>query len=313
MAVNYKDAQYLLANFPRIKLSYEKKIHKKVFPLDIVLTIPKGKKYFAWFCKFRNKPVCVLLELDNYKKGIKSINIFNACFDSKLTINKGTILYGTIFYHKKARCFNIENIFYNSGKNISNLNQYNKFQTINTIFNNHIKQKIYTTSDIIFGLPLICDKKGKILNYLPTLPYDVYCVQHRSLFNEKHFLNEIITHKKNNTLIFLIKAEIDDDIYRLYYKNNNNNIEPYKTALIPTYETSRMMNSLFRNIKENHNLDAIEESDDDEDFENIDEDQYVDLNKSYKFQCVYKEKFDSWVPMKNIENGDICSKKDIIF
>jgi hypothetical protein len=313
MALNYKDAQYLLRNFPSIKLSYEKKIHKKVFPLDIVLTIPKGKKYFAWFCKFKGKSVCVFLELDNYRKGIKNVNIFNVSFDSKLTINRGTILYGTIFYYKKARCFNIENIFYSIGKNISNLNQNNKFQTINKLFNNYIKQKIYTPNDIIFGLPLICNKRQEILSNISSLPYDIYCIQHRSLFNEKNFLNEIITHARKTTLVFLIKAEANDDIYTLYYKDNNNKLEPYKTALIPNYKTSLMMNSLFRNIKENKNLDAIEESDDDEDFENIDTDQYVDLNKSFKFECVYKEKFNSWTPIKNVEDGVVCLKSDTIF
>jgi hypothetical protein len=312
MALNYKDAQYLLRNFPSIKLSYEKKIHKKVFPLDIVLTIPKGKKYFAWFCKFKGKSVCVFLELDNYRKGIKNVNIFNVSFDSKLTINRGTILYGTIFYYKKAKCFNIENIFYSIGKNISNLNQDRKFKIINTIFNDCIKQKIYTSNDIIFGLPVICRKRQEILDNLSTLPYDIYCIQHRSLFNEKNFLNEIITHKKKTNLIFLIKAEISDDIYTLYYKNDNNKLESYKTVLIPNYETSLMMNSLFRNIKENVNLDAIEESDDDEDFENTDIDQYVDLNKGFKFECVYKQNFNSWVPIKNVEKGEVCSKCDIV-
>ena len=35
------------------------------------------------------------------------------------------------------------------------------------------------------------------------------------------------------------------------------------------------MNNIFRNIKENTNLDALEESDDEEEFENISLDKYV--------------------------------------
>ena len=35
------------------------------------------------------------------------------------------------------------------------------------------------------------------------------------------------------------------------------------------------MNTLFRNIKENQNLDALEESDDEEEFENISLDKFV--------------------------------------
>jgi superfamily II DNA/RNA helicase len=40
----------------------------------------------------------------------------------------------------------------------------------------------------------------------------------------------------------------------------------YDVAFIPDYSTSVMMNKLFRNIKENQNLDALEESDDEEEF-----------------------------------------------
>ena len=41
-----------------------------------------------------------------------------------------------------------------------------------------------------------------------------------------------------------------------------------------------MMNTLFRDIKENRNLD-VEESDDEEEFENISLDKFVNLDKKY--------------------------------
>ena len=53
------------------------------------------------------------------------------------------------------------------------------------------------------------------------------------------------------------------------------------------------MNKLFRNIKENANLDTLEESDDEEEFENTSEDKYVDLEKAIKFQCVYLKYYNS--------------------
>ena len=313
MTLNYRDSQYLLSNFPSIKLSYEKKIHKKVFPLDIIITIPKGKKYFAWFCKFKNKPVCVFLELDNYRKGIKNISIFNCCFDSKLAIKKGTIFYGTMFYYKKTRCFNIENIYYYMNKNISNETQYKKFEYIGKIFNSHIKQVSYHLDDVIFGLPLIETKRNIILNKLEGLSYEIYCIQHRSLYHDKQFLNEMVNiNKKNMNQIFLIKAEIEADIYNLYYKNNNE-IELYQSAFIPDFNTSQLMNSLFRNIKENENLDALEESDDEEDFEDVSDSKHVDLEKEIIMECVYRENFKSWIPLKIMEKSVICSKSELNF
>ena len=42
------------------------------------------------------------------------------------------------------------------------------------------------------------------------------------------------------------------------------------------------MNKLFRNIKENINLDSLEEIDEEDEFENIQIDKFVDLNKIIK-------------------------------
>jgi hypothetical protein len=62
------------------------------------------------------------------------------------------------------------------------------------------------------------------------------------------------------------------------------------------------MNAIFRNIKENRNLDALEESDDEEDFQNVRDDKYVDLQKTVSIECTYMPKFRRWVPMK-LANG----------
>ena len=56
------------------------------------------------------------------------------------------------------------------------------------------------------------------------------------------------------------------------------------------------MNDLFRNIKENSNLDLLEESDDEDEFENISETKYVDMNKSVVMNCEFNTKFKRWEP-----------------
>ena len=50
------------------------------------------------------------------------------------------------------------------------------------------------------------------------------------------------------------------------------------------------MNKLFRTIKENDNLDYLEESDDEEEFENISSDKYVDTNKVVKINYYNKNR-----------------------
>ena len=61
-----------------------------------------------------------------------------------------------------------------------------------------------------------------------------------------------------------------------------------------------MLNKLFRTIKENDDLDALELSDDEDEFENVNLDKFVFLDKSYKMSCIFNYKFKKWVPMKQV-------------
>ena len=72
------------------------------------------------------------------------------------------------------------------------------------------------------------------------------------------------------------------------------------------------MNNIFRNIKENENLDALEESDDEDEFENINDDKYVSLNTSKIMECTFNTQHSKWVPLKTVFNKTITSKKEII-
>jgi hypothetical protein len=114
-----------------------------------------------------------------------------------------------------------------------------------------------------------------------------------------------------NQAIFKVKPDIQNDIYYLYCLNDNLEEEFYSIALISDYKTSVFMNNLFRNIKENLNLDTLEESDEEEEFENDKEDKFVYLEKEYNILCVYNYKFKKWVPNKLIDssNSKIILKK----
>ena len=72
-------------------------------------------------------------------------------------------------------------------------------------------------------------------------------------------------------------------------------------ASIPDYKTSVFMNALFRNIKENRSLDALEESDDEDEFENTNIDKFVDLTKKIKMKCIFNYKFKKWTPIECVK------------
>jgi hypothetical protein len=73
------------------------------------------------------------------------------------------------------------------------------------------------------------------------------------------------------------------------------------------------MNTIFRNIKENHNLDLLEESDNEDEFENENVNKYVYLNKEFNMECVYNEKFKKWTPIKVVDDFEkVTSKKELL-
>ena len=102
--------------------------------------------------------------------------------------------------------------------------------------------------------------------------------------------------------VFEIKADLQNDIYHLYAFGKKSEKIYCGISYIPSYYTSKYMNSIFRNIKENKNLDSLEESDDEEDFQDLRIDKYVDLKKIESFECEFKPKFRRWVPIQKI-NG----------
>jgi hypothetical protein len=312
----------ILQEFPHVKLSYETITHKKVYKYNLLLAVPEGKKSFAWFTSYKDKMLCFILELDNKnKKEIKNIKIINSCFSRSLCY--GTIFYGTLFYHMNSPFFSIEDIFTYKGKNISNLDIGDKINKLCYILKNDIKQIAYNNHFVVFGLPLIAKSNEELENSLKTIKYKLsgikYYTSNKSnsyyLLPFEEYVEERVFQVKNIPSIlernvdrnvekkyekqvygkiFICKPDIQNDIYHLYTLDN----EYAGLAAIPDYKTSIMMNKLFRIIKENNDLDALEESDDEDEFENINIDKFVYLDKSYKMICNFNNKFKKWVPIK---------------
>ena len=95
------------------------------------------------------------------------------------------------------------------------------------------------------------------------------------------------------TKLFTVKPDVRPDTYHL----SQSGVE-IGLACIPNFKCSVMMNRLFRIIKENDRLDALEESDEEEEFENPDPYKFVHLSKTFNMMCEYNRKFKKWVPIK---------------
>jgi hypothetical protein len=305
---NEEDIHILLKKFPKFELCYEKITHKKVFDSNVVLAIPEGTKYVAWFTTYNKDNVCVLLEINDNKQ-IYNVKKITTGFIDKLAL--GTIFYGTLFKYKTNNCFCVEDMYYYAGKYCNNMGYFSKLELLNNIFKSELSQMPLNDNYTIFGLPLINNSIHLLLNSIHSLPYTVNHIKYR-FFDNKYakkivtmpYFNKKIEHTTKKQAIFRITADIEPDIYNLFVYNNG--IEDYyDIAFIPDYKTSVMMNKLFRNIKENYNLDAIEESDDEQEFEDNRQDKYVYLDRTFNMLCEYNFKFKRWIPISVVEDNTL--------
>jgi hypothetical protein len=326
------DIQNVLRELPKVELSYEKYAHKKVHNANFIFAIPEGKKCFAWFSTYKNKNVCYILQIAENKK---ICNVYFALTSFASCLSHGTLLYGTTFMHSNAALrtpfFSVEDVLYYKGEMVSKTT-FEKLELCKFMFENELGQNSFSKKQLVFGLPIVYDNGDnqshiKIIHLAETLPYKIKYLQYRfnnpreAIYNVEYFKNgsqyqdtshsrtrnENVnrTPKKSNLCeaVFNVTPDIQNDIYNLFIYENGKEVL-YDTAFIPDYKTSIFMNKLFRIIKENANLDALEESDDEEEFENERIDKFVFLDKSYKMHCIYNFKFKKWVPIKLANRGD---------
>jgi hypothetical protein len=166
------ERQFVLSNFPIMKLSYEKLIHKKVCT-DFILAVPQGPKHFVWFTIFDNKNVCFLIELGernaNVKEQIKSVRIIKMPF-----YDNGTILYGTFLLINSQNFFTIEDIFYYKEKLIDRESSswLNKFDIIGKFLENNVKQNknqgFFGKPFLNFSMPLIHNNFEELMKMIES-------------------------------------------------------------------------------------------------------------------------------------------------
>lgn len=316
----------IISQIPHIELFDEKVIHNKVHfnKFKYVRFIPKGQKGILYFKKHNTKCYCYFIELlqsrkttnkntlyinvKDYKNRIAIDKVYQyvCSFDEFLCCGKGTLLYGTLCKRDNLTIdsavshFVCENIVYNKGHAYT-FNTWNELMyDTYTLIQKNIKNTPFTKNNIVLSLPITKILPFNLKDITSTITYHIYCFQ----FINPNYKNVYIKkHTQTQYVQLFVKPKIKSDVYEVLDYNNNN----IGICHIPDYKTSVMMNAVFRNIIENRNLDYLEESDDEDDFENISYDKFVDLNKKEVFTCVYNNKFNMWVPIKHIDNYD-CNK-----
>lgn len=314
--------QQVKKEFPHVKLSYDKLIHKKVYDADIIFAIPFGKKCLIWFTQTENKRSCYIGEV-NREGEIITTHLYPACFSKELSY--GSIFYGTFYTYNQTPFVSLEDIIMYKGRKVQTVNFQEKLNLFNKIFTDELPQSSPGRHFVSFGLPLFHNTHEELIKLLPK-NQRIMCFQYKYFNSRKSLIikprdvfyestnkileseNKEVQVKKSNLnqsilpkqsipvleKIFTVSPDIQNDIYHLH-DNKNKHVG---TAYIPDYKTSVMLNKLFRNIKENENLDALEESDDESEFECEDIDKFVSLDKKYKMICEFNRKFKMWIPRR---------------
>jgi hypothetical protein len=338
MELSQNQTTQLMKRFPEFELSYETISHKKVSPkYDICMAIPTGKKCFAWFTFHNDHDVCYLLDLNREKK-ITKATVLSTNFEHNLslgTIMYGTFIKEETT--NGNQWFVIEDIMFYKGIPMKKSSFTERLAFIAELMG-QIKQEFRKPADTVLVLPMLWQVQlNEAMEDYPinipqeissTVYYQIHHIQYRSCGEIMPYLNVNINKKiggaaetkkailpslffdntklrmdftkpqyRYNT-VFKVMADIQFDIYHLFAYGKDNAQVYYNIAYIPNYKTSIMMNSLFRNIRENKNLDYIEESDDDEDFQNMNIDKYVNIEKVLLMECVFNNKFKRWTPVR---------------
>lgn len=268
---------------PHFEPSYETIIYKKIHHYHYILIIPEGELSYLWI----HRKGAYLINEKSKKKLILS---------SHPSLQYGTLLYGTYFQYNDVYFFAIQDGLYYKGTNISKTSFQEKLTIFETILTNEIQQQPTNHADeIIIGLPIILKDANFVNKYIKNTPYPIQYIQYRNDSKQRgnHRFQLPFAKFNDNYCIMNVSADIEYDIYHLTREDNKISCG---IACIPDYKTSVLMNSIFRNIKENINLDAIEESDDE--FEKDDPAQFVDLTLVRQMKCKYHSHFKKWVPIE---------------
>lgn len=309
--LSYEQQYNIRRRFPKdIELPVENYLPGKV-QADVYEVLPVGKPAMLWFTFFEDGHAAFVVT--KTQRGNR-YDIVRTCFESELAY--GTVLSGIFTIRSKEdgtphSFFCANDVLYYKGNSLRDSTLFGRLSTLYRIFNNNEVGNLGPTDDVLTIKTSVMTSDFTLAQgHLNTLPYPAYGIRMFNLRDKQSV--GILTANNNKSVssdircVFLVKANADPDSYTLFGKDPNGgnaqcNAESEKLvsvglALVPSYSDSVRMNLLFRNIRENVSLDYIEESEDEDEFQDINPTKYLLDGAKHKMNCYFSKACNRWVP-----------------
>ena len=289
-----------------IQLSYEEILHKKV-PSDMYAAIPNGDRLVLWFTSHREGAKLFVFVMGN-RNEVKSVTQRSGCFSSSLALGRGTILFGYTTKKEDLSTVACIDVPMYKGTDLIRSAYGKRLEKLAYLLNNESRQVRFTKNCTVLGAPVIERSLFLSTDGAKRLPYDVSMVMMARSAGVCGFLP--VTIRRERTAVFEVRPRTEEDIYELFCSDSG--AFPHSLACVQTYKMSVKLNRLFRKVKENDNLDLLEESDDEDEFEDPSDDKFVYLDRAVRMKCVFNRRFKRWEPTDALEEtARVCSLKQI--
>ena len=310
VGLSYEQQDSIRRRFPKdVELSLDNYLPGKV-QADVYEVLPVGKPAFLWFTFFEDSHAAFVVT--STQRGNR-YDIVKACFDDEIAY--GTILSGVFTIRSKEdgtphSFFCANDVVMYKGVDKRHITLFQRLDTLTRIFSSGEVSNLGSTDGVITIRPSVMSSDFTVAQgHLNTLPYPTYGIRMFNMSDNKSIgilpATNGRTISKDIRSVFLVRANADPDSYSLFgkrsdtetrYGREHNNLTNIGLALVPSYTDSVRMNILFRNIRENVSLDYIEESEDEEEFQDINPGKYLIDGAEHKMNCYFSKGCNRWVP-----------------
>jgi hypothetical protein len=196
-------------------------------------------------------------------------------------------------------CRSDSKILNNTNKNDIKINIDNEnndlFEDVDIIDINNNNNNTYESNNKVYELNnKVYESNNKVYesnNKVYESNNKVYESNNKNMNENKHYIkNEKTMNLKleKTTCRFLINTTIMPDIYELYCRNTNNNIEKHSYASVPDMDTSNLIKNIIgNNYNSNEDINTI-----------------IENGKAIHVECNYHKGFKKWIPFKKVDSMD---------